>query len=337
MRMGIAPVFAIAATLVASAAPSAEPIQLKFADPIPPTGFLHTQVFVPWTEEVNAAAAGVIEVKLFPGPAIANLGNVYDRTINGVADIAWGNFAPVTTQFPRTNVATLPFEARTGAEASLGMWRLFESGVITPEFHQVKVLALTTFPGIYLRTRKPILTMADLKGMKITAEGRVTTQSLENLGATPVHMSVGELYQSLSRGTVDGAAIAWPAVPVFKLFEVTSHHLEVALGNDSGYVIMNKESYARLPQRGRDVIDRFSGEALTRRLMTVIDSAIATARGRTEAMPGQVIAKLAPDEEARWAARVAPAIEGWTRSTPDGAAVLAAFREEVRKIRAGQR
>jgi TRAP-type C4-dicarboxylate transport system substrate-binding protein len=334
MKFAYVPALA-AAALCAQAV--AEPVQVKFADPIPPTGFLHTQAFVPWVEEVNAAAAGAIEVKLFPGPAIANLGNVYDRVLNGVADIAWGNFAPVTTQFPKSNVATLPFETRSGTESSLGFWRVFANGTIADEYQAVKVLALTTFPGIHLHGKKAVRTMDDLKGMKISAEGRVTTQSLENLGATPVHMGVFEVYQALQRGTIDAVAIAWPAVPVFKLVEVTSHHLEAPFGNDSGYVVMNKDSYGRLPEAGRAAIDKLSGEALAERLRAVIDAAVASSRAMAEKTSGHVVEKLAPEEDARWAAKVAPAVDEWAKSTPDGARVLAAFRAEVRKIREGEK
>jgi TRAP-type C4-dicarboxylate transport system substrate-binding protein len=325
---------ALALALLASSA-AAEPVQLKFADPIPPQGFLHTQAFVPWTDEVNKAGEGVIEVKLFPGPAIANLGNIFDRVLNGVADIGWGNFAPVTTQFPKSNVATLPFETRSGAEASMGFWRLYEKGVISEEYERVRVLALTTFPGAHLRAKKNIQTLADMRGMKIAAEGRVVNQSLEALGATPVHQGLMDFYQSLQRGTLDAVVVAWPAILPFKLNEVVTHHIEAPMGNDSGYVIMNKESYARLPAKGREIIDRFSGTAFSERLMRVIDAAIVTSRNAIQSMPGQSVTKLAPDEEARWAARVAPVIEDWTRSTPDGGRVLAAFRDEVKKIREG--
>jgi TRAP-type C4-dicarboxylate transport system substrate-binding protein len=325
---------ALVAAMIAAPA-AAEPVQLKFADPIPPQGFLHTQAFVPWTDEVNRAAEGAIEVKLFPGPAIANLGNIFDRVLNGVADIGWGNFAAVTTQFPKSNVATLPFETRTGAEASMGFWRLYEKGVIAEEYERVRVLALTTFPGAHLRAKKNVQSLADLRGMKIAAEGRVVNTAIELLGGTPVHQGLMDFYQSLQRGVLDAVVVAWPAILPFKLNEVVTHHIEVPLGNDSGYVIMNKESYARLPEKGRQAIDRFSGAVFAERLMKVIDAAIVTSRNAIGAMPGQTIVRLAPEEEQRWAARVAPAIEEWTRSTPNGAQVLAAFREEVKKIREG--
>jgi len=42
---------------------------------------------------------------------------------------------------------------------------------------------------------------------------------------------------------------------------------------------------------------------------------------------------LDPAEEARWKEAVAPVTEDWVKSTPDGAHVLAAFRDEVKAVR----
>ena len=43
----------------------------------------------------------------------------------------------------------------------------------------------------------------------------------------------------------------------------------------------------------------------------------------------------APEEAKRWKARVAPFVDEWTRTTPDGEKVLAAFRAEIAKLRKG--
>jgi TRAP-type C4-dicarboxylate transport system substrate-binding protein len=98
---------------------------------------------------------------------------------------------------------------------------------------------------------------------------------------------------------------------------------------------MNKDFYARLPAKAKAAVDRTTGEPMVRHMIEVIDRANLGARGMVGAKPGHTIGQLAADEEARWKQRVAPVIEEWVRATPDGAKVLAAFREEVRKIRAG--
>jgi TRAP-type C4-dicarboxylate transport system substrate-binding protein len=320
--------------LTTTAARADEPIQLKFANAVPPPALINVQGLYPWVEEVNKAAAGAFEVKTFPGPGLANLANAYDRTINGVTEIAWGIFGPISSQFPKTSVYSLPFEAKSGTEAAVGLWRLYANGTVSEEFAKVHLLGIGPFPGIYLHTKKPIRTMADMQGVKFGLDGRVISRTIESLGGTPVAIPISDFYASLQRGTIDGSAGAWSGVVTFKLFEVTNHHLEVALGNDAGYVVMNKEAYERLPQNARAGLDKLSGEALTRRLTQAVDNSNIFARDKVKSEPGQTVAQLAPDEEARWVAKVAPVIDEWTKSVPDGAKVLAAFRREVRKLRA---
>ena len=50
----------------------------------------------------------------------------------------------------------------------------------------------------------------------------------------------------------------------------------------------------------------------------------------------QIIASLAPEEEARWKSRAQAVVDEWTKSTPDGARVLAAYRTEIAEIRKGK-
>jgi hypothetical protein len=90
-----------------------------------------------------------------------------------------------------------------------------------------------------------------------------------------------------------------------------------------------------LPDKGKKTIDDLSGQVLVRRAAAVIDGNDAEVSAFVSSQQGQSVIRLSPEEEARWKERVAPVTEEWTRSTPDGARVLAAFREEVAKIRAG--
>lgn len=330
-----------AATLAAillhpAAAAVAETTQLRFAYPGPPNTPYNTKVFTPWAEEASKASGGTAEVKIFAGPTLGTNQNLYDRIIAGVADIGFGVFGPLSSQFPQANVATLPFESRTQSEAAEALWRLYDTGVISGEFGKVKVLALMAFPGLVIHAKRPIQTLADIKGMKISVEGRVLSAAMEQLGAVPISLTPGELYESLQRGMVEAAPQGWPSVPTFHLTEVTSYHLEVPIGMNTGYVFMNKDSYARLPRQGQQAIDGLSGETFVRRISQAGDEIESDARDATKAMKGQTVATLAPDEEARWKDRLAPITAAWVKETPDGAKVLAAFRAEIAAIRAGK-
>jgi TRAP-type C4-dicarboxylate transport system substrate-binding protein len=330
----VAALVVVAALLAHAAAADAQPVQLKFAMPLPPQSAIAQRVLVPWAEEVTKSSDGTVSVQTFPGFSVANLGNAYDRLTNGVIDITWGIYGPISSQFPKTSVVSLPFETRNGTEATLGLWGIYANGTIADEYQKVKLLAVATFPGSYPHFKKSVRTLADLRGVKISTDGRVISRVLEALGATPVAMPISETYQAAQRGTIDAIATAWPALQAFKLFEVVDYHLEVPIGNDPAFVAMNRDSYARLPEKGRAAIDVASYLALTKTLLHVIDVQIDSARRFVSQQQGHAIADLERHEEARWAERVVPVVEEWVRTTPDGAKVLAAYRAEIKKVEA---
>jgi TRAP-type transport system periplasmic protein len=322
----------LSACMIVAASAKADPVQIKFAYPSAPNNALF-QGMQGWADDVNKAANGAIEIKLFPGGVIADNSNMYDRVTGGVADIGFAVFGPVSSVFPKTNVGTLPFEARNHREDALALWALYEKGIIKDEFTKFHPLAFVVFPGLVIHSKKPIHTLADVKGMKISVEGRVLSQMIPRLGAAPISLQPGELYQSLQRGLVDAVPQGWPSVPTFHLDEVTNFHLEVPLGFNTGYVAMNNDSYAKLPPEAKAAINKLSGKVFVERLVATGDTMQAVGRDATKALPGQTIAQLDPAEEARWKEAVAPVTEDWVKSTPDGAHVLAAFRDEVTAVR----
>jgi TRAP-type C4-dicarboxylate transport system substrate-binding protein len=324
---------AAAATLAASPAQAADPIVLRFAYPAPPQGPANLWGYTPWSQEILAATNGLIDIKIFPGGSIADFSKVYDRVINGIADFGYGIFGPVSTEFPKTMVASLPFEANNVEEAALALWRIYEKGLIADEYSRVRLLSLFNFSDNGIHSRKPIRTMADLQGMKLSVGTRALGEIIERLGGTPINMPPSEYYTSNQRGLIDGSSTSWPALPPFKLQEVTSHHLEVALGQAPAFTMMNKEAYAKLPEAGQKAIDKLSFEHLTRRMAAASQRMDTEGRALVAGLPNHTISQLDPAELKRWVERVAPVTEGWVKATPNGAAILAAYRAEIQRAR----
>jgi TRAP-type C4-dicarboxylate transport system substrate-binding protein len=213
---------------------------------------------------------------------------------------------------------------------------LLSDGIISGEWDRVKPLALMVFPNVVIHSRKPIAKLEDVHGLKISAQSRPVGEGIERLGAAPVTMPVSELYQSLQRGTIDAAMIGWPAHQAYKLSEVSSYHVNVPLGSEVTFMVMNKDSYAKLPQKGRAAIDREIGEGFQRFIGNSLDQLDEKESKETAAKPGQSVITLPPQEAERWKSRTAPVTESWVKATPDGAKVLAAYRAEIAAIRAGK-
>jgi TRAP-type C4-dicarboxylate transport system substrate-binding protein len=242
----------------------------------------------------------------------------------------------VSSQFPKTLVATLPFEAQNAHEAGLALQRLYDKGIIADEWKKVKPIAFGDFANLTYHTERMVKTLDDLKGMKLSVQGRIEGQTLEALGGTPITLPINEVYESLKRGLVEGSAIGWPAAVDFKLTEMTKYHLRESLGGASAVMIMNNKTYAQLSGKAKQVIDANIGTDYTNWFNKVIDDTEHRNVDKVEhQMRDQTVLKLTDAERAMWKARIQPVIDNWVKNTPDGAHVLAAFRKEIADIRAG--
>ena len=253
-----------------------------------------------------------------------------------MTDISFGVHGPLGKQFRKTSVGLLPYISQNTLESSAALWSVFEQGLIADEYKSIKVLGLFNFPHSSLHSKSTnIKTANDLKGMKIAVNSPVNARIIVALGGTPVTMTPPQVYQSASRGLVNGFMIAWTAVGPFKLAEVSKYHLDVdSFGGGTAFVVMNPKSFAGLPAQARKAIDDNSGMVFSRFLGKTNIKIGAFFRGKTSKAKGYVLNRLAPSETAAWKKRLAPITAGWLKQVPNGANILKAYRAAVLKVRA---
>ncbi len=324
-----------AIAIVSANAFADEPIVLRYGDPGPTDAVIHNDLVAPWADKVNKESGGTLDVKVFVGYSLVNMVNTLDRVKDGVADIAFCILGPVSSQFPKTLVATLPFEAENAHEAGQALQRLYAKGVIADEWKSVKPIGFGVFANTSYHTVPAIKTMDDLKGVKISVQGRLASQTLAALGGTPISLPINDVYEALQRNTVQGTAIGWPAAVSFKLTDFAHNHVQASLGAEAAIMIMNNASYAKLTGKAKTAIDANSGNFYTDWFNKVIDDTERDNTEITRKMGNQSIYKLPPDELSKWKKKVEPVIADWVKATPDGAHVLEAFRKEIVAIRAG--
>ena len=325
----------LAVTSFATSAIADEPVMLRYGDPGPADASIHTDLVGPWAAKVNQESGGAIDVHVFVGYSLVNMLNTLDRVEGGVADLAFCILGPVSSQFPKTLVATLPFEAENAHEAGLALQRLYDKGIIADEWKKVKPIAFGVFANTSYHSVPPIKTLADLKGVKVSVQGRLAAETLQTLGGTPISLPINEVYEALQRGTIQGAAIGWPAAVAFKLTDIAHNHVRASLGGEAAVMIMNNQSYAKLSGKAKAAIDANIATFYTNWFNKVIDDTEHDNIAITEKMGNQSIHPLPLTELPQWKQRIAPVIDDWVQHTPDGAHVLAAFRKEIAAIRAG--
>jgi TRAP-type C4-dicarboxylate transport system substrate-binding protein len=320
------PFVALGVTLVLAIGAEAEPLHLRFASPAPSMSPVTVGGIQPWAKEVNEAIPDLVTIQVYAGPAVASFNNVYDRVTNHVMDAGFATLGGIGMSVPKTTVVSLPFEEKDSFNESIALWRIYKHGVLGDEYKTVHPLTLWTFPGGAIHSNKRIRNLADVKGQKLATGSKITGDMIELLGAVPVATQPTDYYTSVQRGLADGVTIGWAQVTTFKLEEVTKYHVDVSLGSTPAMTFMNHASWAKLPDKAKETIEKMSGEPWARRMGTI------TSRAPTELAGHEII--ILPDEEiARWKQRLQPITDEWLKVTPDGAKVLAAYRAELNKVR----
>lgn len=324
----------LAAVLALAPQWAAAQVLLKMSTTLPPANPVVSQFFEPWAKRVNEAAAGEFQIQVINGPTIANAVNVWERTVSGVVDIGWGIHGAVNLPFPKSTVTSLPLLVKEGELGANGaaLWRLYTSGLIADEYKDVRVLALIGTPVQGLSSKQPITSLADMKGLKVRAADKAVADIVSALGGAPISVPAIEVYQALSQGVVSASVAGWVLVGTFKLDEVVREHLEgLPLGAPAGFVVMNRQSYAKLSPKGRQVLDRFTGEGFSREFGEFFEKLAAAMRDRIRTDKTHHFRTLAPAEAARWRQALEQVINQWADRTADGRKILAAYRAELPK------
>jgi TRAP-type C4-dicarboxylate transport system substrate-binding protein len=321
----------VALTMAPLAAHADDPIVLKYAMIAGPQSPNYAKFYGPWLDAINKDADGAIEVKPFFGGALANFVNMYDRLTSNVIEMGTGLQGMIGGQFPGTSVADLPVVSEKSRDSAAALWALYEQGLIAEEYSKVKPVLLFVYPQISLHFRKPVKTLDELKGLKMSVSDKVASETMSHLGVAPITMGPEEIYGALGRGVIDGAAIQWTGILPFKLQEVTNYHVKTRLGSSSGYTLMSKQAYEKLPTKGRAAIDKHSGYKASRDFGAVLDEIADEAYALVSKQPGHTMATFPAADETTMYNRVEPVLAEWVKRTPNGEKILAAFKAEVAK------
>lgn len=204
--------------LLAPAAPGPHPAHYmyeKFA------GFL--------SEETGGATTGTIL-----GPEVIALPQMKDALQTGLANI--GNALPLyfAADFPQTGTAG--DLALLGRSPHAMAWAMTEFGVTCAPCQEEfkKFGAVFTGSGssnVYvLLTTKPVRTLDDLQGMRLRSGGAPYSRWAENFGATPVNLPVGDTFEAMSQGTIDGTMASIVDMLSYRLVDVAKYVTNVPLG-----------------------------------------------------------------------------------------------------------
>lgn len=321
-------------------AAAADPIQLKLATFGPPTSYFYGEVVLPWAEQVARDSGGTIEIKHFGGGVLGDAGNMIDTVLNGAADIGWALQGTLPSKFVKTSIIELAFGYPTGESGAVASWRLYEKGFTASDYQGVKLFGVTAWPAAAIQTKsKKIEKLEDLKGLKLRVAGKLQADTVAALGGTPVNVPIDEVYQAIDKGVIDGAWGSLTATRQFRYHEVAKYFLDVPLNGATGMLMMSQERFDKLPPQAKAAFEKNSGERLSRALGKSNDGEVLRVKELLNdlAKQGKIqpVYSLPAAELDRWRKIAEPVADEWAKRTPNGPAILDAFRKEIAAASSG--
>lgn len=227
---------------------------LRFSTWHPPVAREVKTVWIPMLEELKKRSKDRINYTMFAGGALGKGPEHFDIVAKGLSDMGYFTATWTPGKFPLTDVLSLASWV-DGKDIATEIGNAMYKRVLHQEFPGVKMVALNGCIQGFLWTKKPVKTLDDVKGMKIRSPGGHQTNYIKALGAEPVFMPLGDVYLALETGTVDGLVVCAPLFLAYKLHEVAKYGVVTTFGCVSEGIIMNGESWKKIPEDMKPVFD----------------------------------------------------------------------------------
>jgi len=312
---------------------TANAVTLKLAVFIPPKSVSGSRVLTPIAEMIEKESKGDLKIKIFYGGQLGRSPRKqYELVTNGVADMSYIVDIYMSGQFPDTSIFELPYNIKNGTEGSLARWRMYQAGHLRG-YNNVKTVGLWMSEPGGIHTRKPMKSLADIKGMKIRATGRVATAYLKQYGAIPVGMPVTKVTEAIDRGVLDGLMQSWVGLVTFRTHNVVKYHYEAPVGALTFSIVLNKKKWSKLSASQQALIDKYGGEFMARKAGNAFDTLGHQRKTKHQKDADRTFISLSGTELKKARADVQPIYDAWVKNTPNGQKKLDALQSILADIR----
>jgi len=203
----------------------------------------NTKSVVPWFEAVEKATNNSLKFELLADGTIVGgrnslqgiRDNVVDMTI--IVDFYTPNDLKTSVILTELSMLGESAAAMTGAVTEMQMMNC-PSCTKEAADNNMRILGIYSSTPYNMMCRMPITSAADFKGKRIRASGAWGIW-VRALGATPVNITTGEMYEALQRGQIDCTVINIAGLTNYSLADVVKHVVDLPMGTFHGAHVFN--------------------------------------------------------------------------------------------------
>jgi tripartite ATP-independent transporter DctP family solute receptor len=210
--------------------------------------------------------SGRLGIRVYAGGQLGAERDTLEITTFGGLDMNRVFLSPLNSIEPATTIPSLPFLFRSkehmrraldGAPGRAILDTLAPHGLIGLCYYD-------SGERSFYNTRHPILTPVDMKGMKIrTPNSDLSVAMINATGANATPMDLGEVYQSLVQGVIDGAENNWPSYESGRHFEAAKYFSLTRHVMTPEVLLMSKARWDKLTPADRDIVMACAAESVS--------------------------------------------------------------------------
>lgn len=333
---------ALSTAIMGAAPASSEVITLRMHTFVPPVSSSYKSLRA-WADNVEKESKGQLKIQLFGAMQLGGKApDLYDQVKNGVVDIAWMLPGYKGGLFPAISVFELPFMAASvGGRAPVVSPATddYARTVGAKEWNGIHLIVMHYAGASVLHLRdKRVTKMEDFQGLKIRTPSRESTGALKAMGATPVPVpGVATMAEIMIHGTVNGVITPWGIARAIKVIDAATFHAEMPMHGPSLAMMMNKNSYDKLPANLKKVIDDNSGAKVAQWLGERWEHDDLPGLKKAQELKHEIV-KISDSEIARMRKVSQPVYDDWIKEMNskgyDGAKLIADAERLINKYKA---
>lgn len=313
-----------------------ETVKLRVGDVYPAGHFIADALTKPWMQDVEKRSGGRISFEYYPASQLGPGREMLTLTQTGVLDIGIMIPSILSDRLPLSLVAELPGDAATSCEGTEAFLSLTRPGglLATKEYDPNKVVVLfaAVLVPYQVFSRKPIDNLQSLEGLKLYSPGGAKDLTVRTMGAVPIRMETADIYQAITRGTIDGALISYASILAYHLPGLI-HAATYGENLGTGVIAyaISRDRWNKLTPDLQSVL-RDAGTAASEHACASFDAGVATDVAKLK-QEGVNFVTLSKEDHAKLARLMQGVAGEWAaeldRRGKPGSEVLAAFRKAI--------
>lgn len=311
-------------------------IVLRVADSFPANHYVVEYATKFWMDSVTKATGGAVTFEYYPSEQLGKAKDLLALTQSGVTDVAYVAPSFVSDKMPLSAVAELPGGFATSCAGAAAFWKQVKDGILAKRDFQpngVRAIFVVVLPPYQIFTKAKLESARNLEGLKIYTAGGAKELAVRKLKAVPIKMSTPEVFESLSRGTIDGVLFPYASLFPYNVHtQVKYGTVGESFGSFAASYVINEAKYGQLPAHVQQAMADAS-EATVSRACALIDKDVDAQIERAK-QSGITLVQFPASERKEIDGAMASVSKEWAESLDKrgkaGSEVLKAFQDALK-------